>query len=99
VCEQVGAGLATVLTDADYVALNTTVHQSGVRYHCNDKRMLMGAKSIANTTWAWRTGDALSINWMYWKPGEPNKNGTARMRAYIAARAPLSFERGDLAQW
>jgi len=91
VCEQVGTGLATVLTDAEYVALNTTVHQSGAQYHCNKERALMGAESSGNFNWQWRTGDTLSTNWTYWKLGQPDVAGIICMRAYIAPGVPVSF--------
>jgi len=91
VCEEVGAGLATVFTDADYVALNTTVHQSGAPYHCNKERMLMGAESSGNFNWKWQTGHPLSTHWTYWVPGEPNRSDTACMRATVSPDIPVAF--------
>jgi len=92
VCAEVGEGLATVLTDADYVALNATVHQSGAPYgHCNANRVLMGAESSGSYNWKWRTGDALSISWANWKSGQPNDGGATCMRAAIAVGAPVIF--------
>ena len=91
VCEQVGAGLATVLTDADYVALNTTAHQSGAPYNCNNVRMHMGAKSTGDFNWEWRTGDPLSTNWTYWESGKPDGPRIVCMRARITPGVPVSF--------
>ena len=90
-CEQVGAGLATVLTDADYATLNTTVHQSGAPYNCNNERMHMGAKSTGDFNWEWRTGDPLSTNWTYWEPGEPDGPRIVCMRARAKPGVPMSF--------
>ena len=90
-CEQVGAGLATVLTDADYVTLNTTAHHSGVPYNCYSKRMYMGATSSGNFTWEWRTGDTLSTSWAYWRPGEPSSTNAACMRVFVEPGVPVCF--------
>jgi len=91
VCEQIGAGLATVLTDADYVALNTTVHQSGVPDICNKRKTYMGATSSGNFTWQWRTGDPVSTNWAYWSSGRPYFSSIACMRALVFPGVPVSF--------
>jgi len=88
-CEQVGAGLATVLTDADYVALNTTAHQRGAPHHCG--RVHMGATSSGNSNWVWRTGALLSTSWNYWHPGEPSRTEIACMRAIVQQDVPVTF--------
>ena len=90
-CELVGAGLATVLTDADYVALNATVHQNGARGNGCTGRMYMGAKSSGNYNWTWQTGDPLSTSWAYWEPGQPDSADIVCMRAIIMPGVPVTF--------
>jgi len=90
VCEQIAEGLATVLTDADFVAANTTVHHSGVLNNCMKARMWMGATGSGILNWQWRTGEPLPINWPYWGLNKPDKTTSACMRAQMATGVLVS---------